>query len=400
MHADLTKVRQSLINLISNACKFTENGSVQVLAEKKVQSGREWVVFTIRDTGIGMSRDELRKLFDPFTQADASTTRKYGGTGLGLALSRRFARMMGGDIETESQKGRGSTFRLLIPSAVSLANIESSSATPGSLPQDGVAETARQDIVLVIDDDPGVHEMLRRTLGKQGFRVESARSGEQGLRAARALKPSAITLDIMMPGMDGWSVLAQLKSDKELASIPVVVLTIVDNRNLGFTLGASDYLTKPIDRERLSAVLSRYHRGGEPQSALVVEDDPESRDVLRRFLENDGWKVDQAENGRVALERLRDQRPKVILLDLMMPEMDGFEFVSQLKQNEDLRRIPIVVVTAKDLSEAERRQLNGQVSRVLQKGAYSRDELLAEVSRTVVKELRGGENEQSHEESA
>jgi signal transduction histidine kinase/CheY-like chemotaxis protein len=389
MHADLTKVRQSLFNLVSNACKFTQNGRVTVTAARSNKEGKNWVSFSVSDNGIGMSPEEINRIFDPFTQADASTTRKFGGTGLGLALSRRFARMMGGDIEVESVKGSGSTFRMMLPAAVSLRSNDSaaapakgSSITPSSGPH--------QETVLVIDDDPGVHDLLRRTLERQGFRIESARNGEDGLRLARSLRPSAITLDIMMPGMDGWSVLAQLKSDKDLAGIPVVVLTIVDNKNLGFTLGASDYLTKPIDRERLSNVLARYRRGGEALRALVVEDDPESRDVLRRFLENDGWKVDQAENGRVALDRLRDRTPTVILLDLMMPEMDGFEFVSHLKQDQSLRPIPVVVVTAKDLTEDDRRRLNGQVIRVLQKGAYSREDLLAEVSRTVVKELRAG----------
>ena len=388
IYADLTKVRQSLFNLISNACKFTENGRVTVSAERTSRSGRDWIIFIVRDNGIGMSQEEIVKVFNPFTQADPSTTRKYGGTGLGLALSRRFAKMMGGDIEIESKKGNGSTFRFSIPAAVSLGAADSAAIEPKSGNGSAGPEA---DTILVIDDDPEVHELLRRTLEREGFIVVAARSGAEGLQKARAIRPSAITLDIMMPGMDGWSVLAQLKSDKELAGIPVVVLTIVDNRSLGFTLGASDYLTKPINRERLTNVLARYRRGGQPLQALIVEDDRESREVLRRFLENDGWKVDQAENGRVALERLEIVVPKVILLDLMMPEMDGFEFVSHLKQHEEWRRIPIVVVTAKDLTEEERHRLNGQVSQVLQKGAYSRDELLAEVSRTVIKELRGAD---------
>ncbi len=386
MHADLTKVRQSLFNLISNACKFTERGRISVSAERKTRAGKDWVIFTVRDTGIGMTQEEIVRICNPFTQADASTTRKFGGTGLGLALSRRFALMMGGDIDIESKKGVGSTFRFSLPAAVSLG-VGDSAATeiPGTTAMSG----PRVDTILIIDDDPGVHDLLRRTLEREGFLVASARSGEEGLQLARAIRPSAITLDIMMPGLDGWSVLAQLKSDKDLANIPVVVLTIVDNRSLGFTLGASDYLTKPINRERLTTVLSRYRRGTAQLNALIVEDDRESREVLRRFLENDGWTVEQAENGKVALEKLASHCPKVILLDLMMPEMDGFEFVSHLKQNEQWRNIPVVVVTAKDLSENDRHRLNGRVSQVLQKGAYSRDELLAEVSRTVVDEVRG-----------
>jgi len=391
MHSDVSKVRQTVSNLISNACKFTHNGKIEVSVSKDNIEGRDWISFEVRDTGIGMSAEEVARIFNPFTQADASTTRKYGGTGLGLALSRRFARMMGGDIEVESQKGAGSSFRLRIPRSISTPSRQEATLPE---PVSGFpGERGSEDLVLVIDDDPAVLEMLRRTLERHGFKVEGAQSGEEGLRLARAMHPNAITLDIMMPGLDGWSVLAQLKSDRALASIPVVVVTIVDNKNLGYTLGAADYLTKPIDRERLTQVLSRYRRGNAPLDALIVEDDPESRDVLRRFLENDGWKVRQAENGRVALQRLGEQKPSIILLDLMMPEMDGFEVVAHLKENPDLRGIPVIVVTAKDLTEEDHARLNGQVSRVLQKGAYSREELLEEVSRVVVKRIRNGKDD-------
>jgi signal transduction histidine kinase/CheY-like chemotaxis protein len=379
MRADHVKVRQSLFNLISNACKFTHNGDVRVTIARSSVDGHDWIEFAVSDTGIGMTREQLNKIFDPFTQADASTTRKYGGTGLGLALSRRFARMMGGEIKVESEKGKGSTFRLRIPAIATSGAKEAGVAGTGSLDP----ALGADNVVLAIDDDPGVHELLTRTLEKQGFQVASASSGEEGLQLARSLRPNAITLDIMMPGMDGWSVLAQLKSDADLANIPVVVLTIVDNRNLGFTLGASDYLTKPIDRERLINVLGRYRWDGAERTALIVEDDPEARNVLRRFLENDGWKTQQAENGLVALERLKTQRSSVILLDLMMPEMDGFEFLATLKHDPELRTLPVIVVTAKDLSDDDRKRLNGQVTRVLQKGAYSREDLLAEVAQVV-----------------
>jgi signal transduction histidine kinase/CheY-like chemotaxis protein len=393
MRADLTKVRQSLLNLVSNACKFTKQGRVDVSVERLERDGRKWVAFTVKDTGIGMTPDQINKVFDPFTQADASTTRKYGGTGLGLALSRRFAHMMGGEIELESEYGKGSTFRMLLPANAS-ASTDVAAARAIEEPR---GTDNSQDRVLIIDDDAGVHELLRRTLERQNFRVEWARSGEEGLRLARANHPNAITLDIMMPGMDGWTVLAQLKSDRDLAGIPVVLLTVVDNRNLGFTLGASDYLTKPIDRDRLMAVLSRYRRGRTTPTVLIIEDDPESRDVMRRFLENDGWRTEIAENGRIGLERLNGHVPHVIVLDLMMPEMDGFEFAARLKQDAKLNRIPIVVVTAKDLTEEERGRLNGQVSKILQKGAYSREELLEEVSRVVVRELRGAPDEPKEE---
>ena len=234
----------------------------------------------------------------------------------------------------------------------------------------------------MIDDELAVHEILKRTLAKYGFRIESAFNGEEGLRLARKFHPQMITLDVMMPGMDGWTVLASLKSDPDLAEIPVIMLTIVDNRNFGYALGAADYLTKPIDRERLSTVLLRY-RGNAVNTALVVEDDPASREMLRRSLENEGWIVVEAENGRTALDQLALKPPSVVLLDLMMPEMDGFEFLAEMRRHEEWRSIPVVVLTAKDLTADERLRLNGHVNRVLQKGLYTRDELLEQVSQLV-----------------
>ncbi len=385
MRADITKIRQSLLNLLNNACKFTSEGTVTLGVKREKVADSDWVIFAVTDTGVGLSEDQTARLFAPFTQADSSTTRKFGGTGLGLAISRRFCQMMGGDIAVESQAGKGSTFTMRVPASVG------GEMMPASVPNEVETDAAGvepQGVVLVIDDDPSVEELLRRTLVKHGFRVESARSGEEGLRMARKIRPDAITLDVMMPGMDGWSVLSALQTDSELADIPVVMLTIVDNKNLGYALGASDYLSKPIDRERLLTVLQRYRRSNSTNEALIVEDDAVSRDILRRGLEGDGWKVDEAENGKVALKKLEKHVPGVILLDLMMPEMDGFEFVSRMQKNSRWKLIPIVVVTAKDLTAAERIQLNGQVSKVLQKGKYKKDELLEEVSRLVVTRIR------------
>jgi CheY-like chemotaxis protein len=232
----------------------------------------------------------------------------------------------------------------------------------------------------VIDDEAAVRDLMQRFLGREGFRVVTAASGEEGLRRARELKPEAITLDVMMPGMDGWAVLSALKSDPAVADIPVVMLTIVDDKNLGYALGAADYLTKPIDRDRLTAVLGKYRRD---QPVLVVDDDPEVRGLLRRMLEPAGFAVVEADNGRAALERLREVKPTVILLDLMMPEMDGFAFVSEFRRHEAWRAIPIVVITAKDLTREDRERLNGYVQKILMKGAHGRDELLADVRELV-----------------
>jgi CheY-like chemotaxis protein len=240
----------------------------------------------------------------------------------------------------------------------------------------------------VIDDDARVHDMLRRSLAKEGLQVYAAHNGEEGLRMARDLKPEAITLDVMMPGMDGWAVLSALKSDSELAEIPVIMVTIVDDQNLGYALGATEYLTKPVDRDRLTTVLKRLVSGNDSHSALVVEDQADVRELTRRILEQGGWDVKEAANGRAGLEQLATVKPDVIVLDLMMPEMDGFEFVDELRRRPEWKAIPVVVVTAKDLTIEDRARLSGQVGLILQKGAYSRDELLRETSLIVASRVK------------
>jgi signal transduction histidine kinase/DNA-binding response OmpR family regulator len=370
MRADLTKLRQALFNLVSNACKFTERGSVTLAVSRDTAESGDGIVFAVRDTGIGMTSEQMARLFQEFAQADASTTRRFGGTGLGLALSRRLCRMMGGDITVASEPGHGSTFTIRLPAEVR----ESTRDAPAS----GARESglAGSSTVLVIDDDGAVRDLMARFLGKEGFRVATAPGGEEGLRLARETRPDVITLDVLMPGMDGWSVLAALKADAALADIPVVMLTMLDDRNLGYALGAADYLTKPIDRERLVAVLGHYRRD---LPVLVVDDDADFRELARRILEREGYAVIEAVNGRAALDRLRDTTPSVILLDLMMPEMDGFDFVAAARENAAWRALPIVVITAKDLTPEDHERLNGYVSRVLQKGGLTRDTLLGEV---------------------
>jgi CheY-like chemotaxis protein len=271
--------------------------------------------------------------------------------------------------------GQGSTFTIRLPVLVAEA-----AGAPAAAAEPVAADSSGIGTVLVIDDEAAVRDLMQRFLTREGFRVVTAPGGEEGLRRARELRPDAITLDVMMPGMDGWAVLSALKADAEVADIPVIMLTIVDDKNLGYALGASDYLTKPIDRERLVKVLTQHRRD---LPVLVVDDDAGLRQLLRRMLEPEGFTVVEAENGRVALERLDDVRPSVILLDLMMPEMDGFEFVAEFRRREAWRAIPIVVVTAKDLSQDDRERLNGHVQKILQKGTHGRDQLLAEVRELV-----------------
>ncbi|MFQ5340502.1 MAG: response regulator [Anaerolineae bacterium] len=379
MHADLTKVRQSLFNLLSNAAKFTEQGTVSLDVARESVAGVDWVTFSVSDTGIGMTPDQLVGIFEEFTQAESSTTRKYGGTGLGLPISRRFCRMMGGDISVETELGMESIFTIRLPAVVAAPTVQ---AQPPEAPVAASALEPALDgasTVLVIDDDPRVLDLMQRFLSKEGFRVETAAGGQEGLRLARELRPDAITLDVIMPGMDGWAVLTALKADPELAGIPVIMLTIVDDKNLGYALGASEYLTKPIDRDRLAEVLSKYRSRSPSRLVLVVEDEPATRQMLRRMLEHEGWAVTEAENGRVALERVAEEQPALILLDLMMPEMDGFEFIEALRKQEAWQPIPVVLVTAKDLTAEDRRRLKGYVEKILHKGVYSREALLAEV---------------------
>lgn len=378
MHADLTKVRQILFNLLSNACKFTEKGTVELGARRVTDARGDQVEFLVSDSGIGMTAAQADKLFEPFTQADASTTRQYGGTGLGLAISRRFCEMMGGSISLESKPGEGSTFTVRLP-----VSMDATVAHPGSGVVHSDEATGRDDdsrpAVLVIDDDPQVLDLMRRFLEKEGLRVVTASDGAEGIAKAKALKPAVITLDVLMPRVDGWSVLTQLKADRELAAIPVMMVTIVDDKNLAFSLGAAHYLTKPIDWSRLTALVARYRCGPGACRVLIVDDDADMRERVRRTLEKDGFEIFEAENGSVGLERLAERSPEVILLDLMMPEMDGFQFLEELQSNEEWARIPVVVVTSKDLGADDRRRLEGSVRRVLEKHELSMGRLASEV---------------------
>jgi hypothetical protein len=371
--ADPMRLRQVVLNLLSNACKFAERGEVVLAARRESGAEGEWFIASVADTGIGMTPEQTGRLFQEFMQADASTTRKYGGTGLGLAISRKLCRLMGGDIEVESAPGKGSRFTIRLP-ARAVAPAAAERASPAARTGTGAGHR-----VLVIDDEETVRDLMRRFLAREGFEVVTARDGAEGLALARELSPMLITLDVLMPGLDGWSVLESLKSEPALADIPVVMLTILDEKNKGYALGATDFLTKPVDRERLRAVLAPY-RGHKAESrALVVEDDPDTRAWLTRMLREEGWTVAEAANGREALARLADQAPDVVLLDLIMPEMDGFELLDELRRHEAWRRLPVVVVTAAELSAEDHERLNGSVLKVLHKAGTSREALLADL---------------------
>jgi signal transduction histidine kinase/CheY-like chemotaxis protein len=383
VRGDQVKVRQILFNLLSNATKFTERGVITLATEReRGTDGRDEVVFRVADTGIGMTAEQLSRLFQPFMQAEASTTKKYGGTGLGLAITKHFAEMMGGSVTVDSEPGKGTTFTVRVP--VVLAEETAGRTEEGRVITQEFPAAADAASVLVIDDDPTVRDMIGRMLAKEGYHVVTAANGADGLTLAAEARPDVITLDIMMPGMDGWSVLSKLKADPALTAIPVVVMTIVDDRNLGFALGASDYLTKPIDRERLAEVLRQVRSRGGEQSVLIVEDDPGSRALMRKLFEKEGWSVSEAENGSVGLAAVAAKTPGLVLLDLMMPEMDGFEFVEHLRKRNGGLDIPVVVLTAKDLTEDDRRRLRGTVDKVVQKGDRA-SEVVREVRRLLAR---------------
>jgi len=363
--ADRTRLRQILLNLLGNGFKFTKSGRVALEVERIEHAGGN-ASFELRvvDTGIGISEAHQQKLFRPFVQADSSTTREFGGTGLGLVISRRLAEMMGGTITLVSELGKGSVFTLRLP-ADGDTNTE-------------VLRIARRDnqqLVLLIDDHEETLDLFRRVLAKRGFAVISAESGARGFDLAMSARPDAIVLDVKMPGMSGWEVLSRLKLDAATAAIPVIMMTVMHQQELGQTLGAADYLIKPIEPERLVETLRR-HTHGPTAKVLVVEDDEATRELIRRTLEHRGNVVDEAGNGQLALDRLEVERPDVIVLDLMMPVLDGFGFLHALRSDPRFADLPVIVATARTLDEAERRSLAHTAQQVIEKSAHTRLELI------------------------
>ena len=354
--SDQTKVKQCLLNLLSNANKFTSKGTLTVTVARE---GDSRVGFRVSDTGVGMTKEQLGRLFQAFSQSDASTTRRFGGTGLGLAITKHFCTMLGGDVTVESTPGQGSTFTIRLPDQ---------SVAPAAVAESPAPEAADgRATVLVVDDDPTVLILLAKTLEKEGYRVISARNGVEALALAREHRPQAITLDVLMPRMDGWGTLKELKADAELRDIPVIMVTMLNERGMAIPLGAADYMTKPVDRQRLTAIL-RDHCGGSGTSVLVVEDDLPSRETLCRSLASMGYTAHAAVNGRSGLDWLAHHpAPSLILLDLMMPEMDGFEFLRELRQRPAFADVPVIVVTAKELSAEDIRILSGQTERIIAK---------------------------------
>ena len=368
MHSDPVKLRQCLFNLLGNAAKFTERGRV-TLSAAPAEGRPGWLTFRVADTGIGMTREQLDKLFQRFTQADASTTRRFGGTGLGLAITKAFTSMLGGHIDVTSEAGKGATFTIALPADLREIRIEEDDAAvqagEAALAADEAAAASRAGLVLLVDDDVATRDLLARFLRREGFAVRSASDGKTGLAMARQLRPSAILLDVMMPRLDGWAVLSALKADPALADIPVVMLTVVQERGLAFSLGAADYLDKPVEWSRLKQVLDRYRAQPEPGVAVVVDHDAEQRTELRRLLEREGWTVEEAADAQGALARMAmAPAPALLLAEVQDKGGDGFALIQELRRRAEWRSLPIIALTNGGVDEAELHRLRATVQAV------------------------------------
>ena len=398
LEADITKVRQIISNLLSNAAKFTQNGKITLQAQRTKHYGLDWVVVAVTDTGIGMTTEQMTHIFEEFTQGDSSTTRKYGGTGLGLAITRRFCEMMGGQIQVSSVQGSGSTFTVQLPAAVIGPKVDPRQIRFSPDPQGLYKRRQKVSRVLVIDDDAFARDLLERFLTREGFYADVAGDIKLGLQLARENKPDVIVLDVKMSDIDGWSVISKLKAEASLIDVPVVMLTMTDHRELSHSLGAADYLPKPIERKRLFDILLRHIRGGEAANGqahvLVVEDDPVNRELLRNLLQREELVVSVANNGREALTIMASNVPDLIFLDLMMPVMDGFQFLTEMHRNPAWLHIPVVTLTAVDLTNEQRGQLQGQVEVLLDKRDLNPIELLQKLRELVVHFVRRPVTEQ------
>ncbi|MCJ2015142.1 response regulator [Methylobacterium sp. J-076] len=366
MHSDLTKTRQVLFNFLSNAAKFTESGTITLAASRTTDaSAVNQLSFSVTDTGIGMTAEQVSRLFRRFEQADASTTRNFGGTGLGLSLTRAFADLLAGTITVSSVPGQGSTFTFTVPATFVPPVDGQASPDPDIIADNEVGG----DVILVIDDDMDQLALTTRFLHREGFRVQTATNGRSGLDLARRLRPRAILLDVMMPGVDGWSVLSQIKADEMLAPIPVVMVTSVDQRNLAASLGAADYMLKPVDWSRFGKIVNQFRLAETDRrgTVLLVEDEAMTRMAMRSTLEEDGWSVVEASNGEEGLQHAVDAKPDVVIVDLNMPIMDGFGFLEGVRTVPGCADIPVIVLTGREFSADDRSKLRG-ASQILNRG--------------------------------
>ena len=381
MRSDETRLRQSLLNLISNATKFTEQGRVTVATAVDHVDGIDWISFAVSDTGIGMSDEQMAKIFDDFTQAEAETTAKFGGTGLGLSITKQLVEMMGGELSVDSKVGEGSTFSIRVPRTVPE---DFSIDSGGNFSVEGTSTEGEGKVVLIIDDEPSAHDILKRKLAGSPYRLVSAMDGHQGLSLARDLKPDLILLDILMPDKDGWTVLGELKEFDETREIPIIIVSMMDDDHSAVALGADAFMTKPVDRDQLILKIeSIFGQSLVGRKALVVDDDAQARDILCRTLAQCGLEVEEAENGAIAFGKVSEGYDLVIL-DLSMPVMDGFEFLARLDDLGLPRKPEIIVFSAMHLDETMRARLEGACVDVLNKTEVNSEaELVSSISRAL-----------------
>jgi signal transduction histidine kinase/DNA-binding response OmpR family regulator len=398
MYSDSSRIRQILLNLLGNSCKFTSNGEIHLTISGKMVDGVKWVYFTVGDTGIGIEPEKISGLFEEFAQADSSTTRKHGGTGLGLTISKRLSILLGGDVQASSELGKGASFTILIPEDVSqIKSFEKEAVSrwsewadrfldedPGFNPDDKQEKMSdfnfdfNVDQVLVVCGDEVVCNLMKRFLEKEGCKVEVTDDGEQGLVLAEQGHPLVIILDAMVKGLDGAEVLSQIKQNPTLENTPVILLSEVE-AGPGMK-GADEFLSKPLDWDRFISIFKKYRTKPADFSIMIVEDDAINRVALTRILNKGGWSVSEAIDGPSAFKLLaEDNIPDMILLDLVLPEMNGFEFITRLRQNQSWKNIPIIVNSAKDLTQEEKGRLQGDVVKILKKGDVTCGELLQEV---------------------
>ncbi len=371
--SDQDKLKQIIINLLSNALKFTEEGEVKLSAALENGSLR----IAVSDTGAGLPSDALEYIFDEFRQVDGSSTRKHGGTGLGLSITKKLIHLLGGTIDVRSVEGEGSTFTVTLP----LTNRDEETPAEAVSSDEDINAPVKmkgKKALLAIDDDPNMLFLLKQNLEDEGYYVVGALKADEGIRKAKEIHPFAITLDILMPQKDGWEVLSHLKANPETRDIPIIVLSIIDNKALGFSLGALDYLVKPFDKGAIIAALQRIP-GIPAKHVLVVDDEPDAVDLLTQILQGEGYQVKGAYSGKEALRALNTAPQDIIFLDLLMPEMDGFEVIQRVKANPRWRDIPIIVVTAKDLTDSDQRFLQRSVDKIIQKSGLTSENLMKEV---------------------
>lgn len=357
MTADETKLRQCIVNFLSNAFKFTENGKVALVIDSIEKEEQEFINFDIKDTGIGMTEEQLGKLFDTYTQAERSTSAKYGGTGLGLSISKHFAEMMGGGVEVTSEVGEGSTFSIFVP------RVTEDQVEEDETDIENPALSEGDEYILLVDDDKATHDVVKRAIKKEGYIVYSAFDGDEGMEQARKVIPKLILLDVLMPGRDGWSVLKEIKNDVKLKDVPVVITSVLNEESLASSLGADDYMKKPIDRSFFINLVKRYITEKD-QKVLIVDDDENTRDLLAKIINSEGYLSIDAKNGEDALERAKE-KPDLIVLDLDMPRMDGFEFIEASRELG--LNIPIVVFSGKDITAVEEKMLSKYTEGIVKK---------------------------------